>query len=75
MKAVLWTDTIQMVIIIAGLLTVLIYGSSVMGGFDVVWNIADNASRINLLELVHAYTRTRTHTHVHTPTPTRGRTH
>ena len=34
MKAVLWADTVQMVIVYAGLLTVLIKGCSVLGGFD-----------------------------------------
>ena len=40
MKAVLWADTIQMVIMMSGLLTLLILGSQAVGGFDKVWKIA-----------------------------------
>ncbi|XP_046352866.2 sodium-coupled monocarboxylate transporter 1-like [Haliotis rufescens] len=47
MKAVLWTDTFQAFVILAGLLAVLIQGSIVMGGFQNAWDIAGNRSRIN----------------------------
>ncbi|XP_071108384.1 sodium-coupled monocarboxylate transporter 1-like [Haliotis cracherodii] len=47
MKAVLWTDTFQAAVIVAGLLAVLIQGSIVMGGFKNAWDIAVNGSRIN----------------------------
>lgn len=46
MKAVLWTDTFQAGVIIAGLLAVLIEGSIVQGGFGSAWEIANNRSRI-----------------------------
>ncbi|XP_071108383.1 sodium-coupled monocarboxylate transporter 1-like [Haliotis cracherodii] len=46
MKAVLWTDTFQAFVILAGLLAVLIQGSIVMGGFQNAWDIAANRSRI-----------------------------
>ncbi|KAK7111789.1 hypothetical protein V1264_011365 [Littorina saxatilis] len=46
MKAVVWTDTFQSVIIIAGLLAVLIQGSIVTGGFAHAWKIADERDRI-----------------------------
>lgn len=46
MKAVLWTDTFQAGVIVAGLLTVLIQGSIVEGGFDNAWQIADEKGRI-----------------------------
>ncbi|XP_067672715.1 sodium-coupled monocarboxylate transporter 1-like [Haliotis asinina] len=51
MKAVLWTDTLQAVIIAVGLFAVLIQGSIVMGGFQNAWNIAANRSRINFHEV------------------------
>ncbi|XP_067672711.1 sodium-coupled monocarboxylate transporter 1-like [Haliotis asinina] len=47
MKAVLWTDSFQAVVIVAGLLAVLIQGSINMGGFGNAWEIAANRSRIN----------------------------
>ncbi|XP_059152872.1 sodium-coupled monocarboxylate transporter 1-like isoform X3 [Physella acuta] len=46
MKAVLWTDTFQAGVIIAGLLAVLIKGSMVEGGFDKAWEIANLHGRI-----------------------------
>ncbi|GFS24380.1 sodium-coupled monocarboxylate transporter 2 [Elysia marginata] len=46
MKAVLWTDSFQAGVIIAGLLAVLIKGSMVEGGFDKAWNTADDNGRI-----------------------------
>ncbi|XP_046554579.1 sodium-coupled monocarboxylate transporter 2-like [Haliotis rubra] len=46
MKAVLWTDTFQAFVILAGLMAVLIQGSIVMGGFQNAWDIAGNRSRI-----------------------------
>ena len=50
MKAVLWTDTFQAAIIVAGLLAVLIQGSIVVGGFGKAWEIADERQRILLDE-------------------------
>ncbi|XP_067672712.1 sodium-coupled monocarboxylate transporter 1-like [Haliotis asinina] len=47
MKAVVWTDSFQAVVIIAGLLAVLIQGSINLGGFGNAWEIAANRSRIN----------------------------
>ncbi|XP_071107426.1 sodium-coupled monocarboxylate transporter 1-like [Haliotis cracherodii] len=46
MKAVVWTDTFQAFIILAGLFAILIRGSAVVGGFDKAWMIADKRSRI-----------------------------
>ncbi|XP_046554578.1 sodium-coupled monocarboxylate transporter 1-like [Haliotis rubra] len=46
MKAVLWANTFQALVIMAGLLAVLIQGSIVMGGFQNAWDIAGNRSRI-----------------------------
>jgi Na+/proline symporter len=39
MKAVIWVDNIQVVIIIIGLITVLIKGMMDAGGFDKAWSI------------------------------------
>ena len=46
MKAVLWADTVQMFIIYAGMLALLIKGSTVLGGFDKAWIIAEKGKRI-----------------------------
>lgn len=45
-KAVLWTDTFQAAIILAGLLAVLIRGSIVNGGFANAWHSAAERGRI-----------------------------
>ena len=46
MKAVLWTDSLQTIIIFAGLIVILIEGSKAVGGFSRVWDIANNGGRI-----------------------------
>ncbi|XP_046573233.1 sodium-coupled monocarboxylate transporter 1-like [Haliotis rubra] len=50
MKAVLWTDSFQAVIILVGLLSVVIQGSIVVGGFGRAWEVASQHSRINFQE-------------------------
>ncbi|XP_037089110.1 sodium-coupled monocarboxylate transporter 1-like [Pollicipes pollicipes] len=45
-KAVLWTDTIQMAIMFASMLAIIIKGSYDVGGFDVVWERAVEGNRI-----------------------------
>ncbi|XP_072882670.1 sodium-coupled monocarboxylate transporter 1-like [Hemitrygon akajei] len=49
-KAVVWTDVFQLCIMIIGLLTVLIQGSIHIGGFEKIWNIAENGGRLNFLD-------------------------
>lgn len=51
MKAVVWTDTLQMCIIYAGLILVLVEGSNIIGGFSKAWDIADGGGRIKFFEL------------------------
>ena len=50
MKAVLWTDTLQMSIVYIGMLALLIHGSVILGGFSKAWDTADRGGRIVLLE-------------------------
>ena len=45
-----WTDTIQMTIVYAGMLTLLIQGSIVLGGFGEAWDVAYRGGRIVLNE-------------------------
>ena len=45
-----WTDTFQTFIVIAGLIAVIVRGSQQVGGLDLVWNIADEGGRIHFLE-------------------------
>ncbi|XP_070536578.1 sodium-coupled monocarboxylate transporter 2-like [Ptychodera flava] len=46
MKAVIWTDVIQMVLMYVGVLSVIIKGSVMLGGLGNVWKIADEGGRI-----------------------------
>ena len=50
MKAVLWTDTFQICIMIAGLLAALIQGAVEVGGFQRAWDIAAENDRVNFSE-------------------------
>ena len=46
MKAVLWTDTFQSVMMIVGLMATLIQGCIEMGGFSRAWDIAYQNQRV-----------------------------
>ncbi|KAM7086825.1 sodium-coupled monocarboxylate transporter 2 [Molossus nigricans] len=50
LKAVVWTDAFQMVVMIVGFLTVLIQGSAQAGGFHKVLEESTNGSRLNILD-------------------------
>ncbi|KAM9798660.1 LOW QUALITY PROTEIN: solute carrier family 5 member 6a [Neosynchiropus ocellatus] len=51
LKAVMWTDVFQTVVMFAGQLAVIIVGASQAGGISEVWNKAMNGSRIAGLDL------------------------
>ncbi|XP_045748605.1 sodium-coupled monocarboxylate transporter 2 [Mirounga angustirostris] len=50
LKAVVWTDTFQMVVMIVGFLTVLIQGSAHAGGLHNVIEQSTNGSRLNIFD-------------------------
>ncbi|XDA84487.1 hypothetical protein R6Z07F_014297 [Ovis aries] len=50
LKAVVWTDAFQMVVMIVGFLTVLIQGSIHAGGLHSVLEKAENGSRLNIFD-------------------------
>ena len=50
MKAVLWTDTVQVCIMFGAILAVIIKGSLDVGGFEAVWQTAQNGQRIEFLK-------------------------
>ncbi|XP_042089233.1 sodium-coupled monocarboxylate transporter 2 isoform X4 [Ovis aries] len=50
LKAVVWTDAFQMVVMIVGFLTVLIQGSTHAGGLHSVLEKAENGSRLNIFD-------------------------
>lgn len=50
MKAVVWTDSLQLIIMFAGMFTLLITGSNKVGGLGEVWRIANENGRIRFFE-------------------------
>ncbi|XP_046550189.1 sodium-dependent multivitamin transporter-like [Haliotis rubra] len=50
MKTVIWTDCLQTVIIIVGLVSLLVQGSKAVGGFSNAWKIAGDRGRLRFLE-------------------------
>ncbi|XP_039246432.1 sodium-coupled monocarboxylate transporter 2 isoform X2 [Pipra filicauda] len=50
LKAVVWTDAFQMIVMVAGFLTVLIRGTSLNGGSTQVWEDAHEGSRLNIFD-------------------------
>ncbi|XP_017682461.1 PREDICTED: sodium-coupled monocarboxylate transporter 2 [Lepidothrix coronata] len=50
LKAVVWTDAFQMIVMVAGFLTVLIRGTSLNGGPTKVWEDAHEGSRLNIFD-------------------------
>lgn len=50
MKAVVWTDVFQVVVMLSGFWVVLARGTVLVGGPQHVLEIAQNHSRINLVE-------------------------
>ncbi|XP_016066291.1 PREDICTED: sodium/iodide cotransporter, partial [Miniopterus natalensis] len=50
MKAVIWTDMFQVVVMLAGFWVVLVRGTMLVGGPRQVFKLAQNQSRINLMD-------------------------
>ncbi|XP_048750733.2 sodium-coupled monocarboxylate transporter 1-like [Ostrea edulis] len=50
MKAVVWTDVFQSIIMVAGLLAIVIQGTLSVGGIDTVWRINDEWKRIEFFD-------------------------
>ena len=49
-KAVIWTDSIQMVILLIGIIVMLAVGVGKVGGIKDVWDIANEGGRLNWFE-------------------------
>lgn len=52
MKAVIWTDVFQVLVMLSGFWVVLARGTVLVGGPGQVLELAKNHSRINLMEYV-----------------------
>lgn len=50
MKAVVWTDTFQVIVLYTAMVAVLVKGTVDMGGFSVVWERNAEGSRTTLFK-------------------------
>ncbi|XP_005499453.2 sodium-coupled monocarboxylate transporter 2 [Columba livia] len=50
LKAVVWTDAFQMIVLVAGFVTVLIRGTTLNGGLAKIWEVAYEGSRLNIID-------------------------
>ncbi|XP_048776215.2 sodium-coupled monocarboxylate transporter 1-like [Ostrea edulis] len=50
LRAVVWTDTFQTFVVIAGLIAIIAQGSIDLGGFGNIWKIANNGNRIFFID-------------------------
>jgi Na+/proline symporter len=50
MKAVIWNDVIQVLVMLGGLIAIVVVGSQRVGGFGRVWDILDKGKRLNFFE-------------------------
>ena len=50
MKAVMWTDSFQIVLMFAGLIAVLVQGSVDQRGFANIWNYMEQGQRVRFFK-------------------------
>ncbi|XP_060064282.1 sodium-coupled monocarboxylate transporter 1-like [Ylistrum balloti] len=50
LRAVVWTDTFQTFVVMAGLIAIIVVGSREVGGLDRVWQIAEHGGRIHFID-------------------------
>lgn len=50
MKAVVWTDSLQVIFMFSGMIALLVAGSNKLGGFGEVWRIANENGRIRFFD-------------------------
>ncbi|KAL5968537.1 Sodium-dependent multivitamin transporter [Taenia solium] len=50
MKAVVWTDVLQTVVMFVGLILLMVFGCQQVGGIDRVWSIAKKGQRLDIFD-------------------------
>ena len=50
MKAVIWNDVFQALVMLGGLVAVVIKGSEKVGGFGHVWDLLEKGDRLKFIE-------------------------
>ncbi|XP_049330597.1 sodium-coupled monocarboxylate transporter 2 isoform X2 [Astyanax mexicanus] len=53
LKAVVWSDAFQMVVMVVGFLTVLVQGSNSSGGIAAVWKTAQDGERLDIFKALY----------------------
>lgn len=56
MKAVIWNDVFQAIVMLGGLVAVLIVGTLKVGGFGKVFDLLEKGQRLKFIEYVYAMT-------------------
>lgn len=54
-KAVVYADVLQSGVMVVGVLAIIFQGSNIVGGIDVVWDIAYHNDRIEFFKYVILY--------------------
>ncbi|VDD77113.1 unnamed protein product [Mesocestoides corti] len=52
-RAVVWTDLIQTIVMLGGFVLILVFGCQQVGGIERIWEIASRDQRLNVLEAIH----------------------
>lgn len=50
MKAVLWTDVFQVIVIFTGITTTIVFGAKAEGGFGKVWQMCEVHGKLNFMQ-------------------------
>lgn len=50
LRAVVWTDLLQTIVMFIGLVLLMVFGCQEVGGIKRVWNLARDGQRLNLFE-------------------------
>ena len=51
MRTVVWTDAVQVVILLVGLVVIAVVGAEKQGGARAVWDTAQRSGRLNFIKL------------------------
>lgn len=57
LKAVIWTDVLQMIIMLAGFVAVIARGAVIQGGLTRIWEDAGEGGRLDAFECVNKKTK------------------
>ena len=53
LRAVVWTDTFQTLVVVGGLIGIIVIGCNHLGGLDRMWELAEAGGRVNFWKYVY----------------------